>query len=87
MPSCTWAEKSGVYENFEGRIQPFELAIPPLEDTRSTGRIFWDLLGTPGTYTAVAARNSITKAGLTGYADLVIPRSTIKVEDMEFAAL
>jgi NADH-quinone oxidoreductase subunit G len=87
MPSCTWAEKSGVYENFEGRIQPFELAIAPLEDTRSAGRIFWDLLGTPGTYSAVAARQAMTNAGMTGYADLTIPRSTMRVEDMEFAPL
>jgi len=87
LPACTWAEKSGVYENFAGRIQPFEMAIAPVDDTRSAGRIFWDLLGTPGMYSAAAVRATMTKAGLAGYADVVVPRSTVRVDDMEFAEL
>ncbi len=87
MPSCTWAEKSGVYENFEGRVQPFEMSIAPLEDTHSAGRIFWDLQGTTGMYNAATVRAVMTKAGLAGYADLVVPRSSVKVDDMEFAEL
>jgi NADH-quinone oxidoreductase subunit G len=73
LPTCTWAEKSGVYENFDGRIQPFAQAIPPLEDTRATGRIFWDLLDLPDRYTAAAARALMAAEGLAEYANIAEP--------------
>ncbi|MEI8197416.1 MAG: molybdopterin-dependent oxidoreductase, partial [Phycisphaerae bacterium] len=87
LPACTWAEKDGVYENFAGLIQPFTQAIAPLEDTRSAGRIFWDLLGTPGTYSAAAARHQMAAAGLSGYAEIQPPAQTIRLDTMQFAEL
>jgi len=87
VPTCSWAEKSGVFENIDGQIQPFTQAIPPLEDTRGTGRIFWDLLGLPGAYTAAGARELMAAAGLAEYANIAEPVGTVKVEEMEFAAL
>jgi NADH-quinone oxidoreductase subunit G len=87
LPTVTWAEKSGVYENFEARVQPFAQAIPPLEDSRSTGQIFWDLLGHPGRYMPASVRATLATAGLAEYANLAEPTSAVKVEEMEFAEL
>ena len=44
MPSVTWAEKSGVFENIDGRIQRFERAIMPIEMAKSEGQIALDLM-------------------------------------------
>jgi NADH dehydrogenase/NADH:ubiquinone oxidoreductase subunit G len=87
LPTCSWAEKSGVYENLDGRIQPFAQAIPPLEDTRATGRIFWDLLALPGAYSAPHARTLMAESGLAEYASIAQPVGRVKVEEMEFAPL
>ena len=87
LPTCSWAEKSGVYENADGKIQPFAQAIPPLEDTRSTGQIFWHLLGESTHYAPAAARARMTAAGLPGYDHIAEPAGTVKVEQMEFATL
>ncbi len=44
LPSCTWAEKSGTFENARNILQVFEQAIPAKENTRSEGQIALDLL-------------------------------------------
>jgi NADH-quinone oxidoreductase subunit G len=87
LPTCSWAEKSGVFENVDGKIQPFLQAIPPLEDTRSVGQIFHDLLGFSGRYVAATARGTMAAAGLADYAKVVEPMGTVHVEEMEFATL
>jgi NADH-quinone oxidoreductase subunit G len=87
LPTVTWAEKSGVYENFAGVIQAFGQAIPALEDCRSTGQIFWDLLGNAGLYMAGSVRETLAGAGRSEYGDIVEPTSTVKVDDMQFAEL
>lgn len=43
LPSATWAEKSGTFENAAGRLQSFHAAIPVLEQARSEGQIALDL--------------------------------------------
>jgi NADH-quinone oxidoreductase subunit G len=87
LPTCTWAEKSGVFENYEGCIQPFAQAIAPLEDSRSTARIFWDLLGNSTPYSPRATRDLLSAAGLAEYAGIEEPPTTVHVEEMEFAPL
>ena len=87
LPTCTWAEKAGVYENNKGLIQPFAQAIAPLEETRSAGQIFWELLGNSGRYSAATVRSMMANAGLAEYANIQEPASTVAVEEMEFAAL
>jgi NADH-quinone oxidoreductase subunit G len=87
LPTCSWAEKSGVYENVDGRIQPFQQAIAPLDDTRSTGQICHDLLRQHGRYTAQGTRSAMAAAGLGDYAHIAEPTGTVHVEEMEFAAL
>ena len=46
LPSLTWTEKSGTFENVNGRIQSFEQAISPIEFGRSEGQIALDLMAT-----------------------------------------
>jgi len=87
LPVCTWAEKSGVFENFEGRIQAFVQAIPPLDETRSAGSIFWELLGNNGPYDVRTVRGLMVAAGLNDYGNVAIPEGELKVEEMQFAAL
>ncbi len=43
LPSCTWAEKAGTFENARNMLQAFEQAIPAKENTRSEGQIALDL--------------------------------------------
>ncbi len=87
LPSVSWAEKSGVFENFEGRIQPFVQAIAPMDGAHSTGQIFHDLLGASGRHHAGAMRQAMASAGLKEYAGVVEPVGTVHVEEMEYAAL
>ena len=87
LPVCTWAEKSGVFENYQGVIQPFAQAIAPLEGTRSTGSLFWQLLGLPGQYDPAAVRSMMADAGKLQYASVKLPERHEKIELMQFAEL
>ncbi len=46
LPSCTWAEKAGTFENINNRLQGFEQAIAPLEFSRAEGQIALDIIHT-----------------------------------------
>jgi NADH-quinone oxidoreductase subunit G len=64
LPSVTWAEKAGTFENIKGRLQSFNQAIPTLEFARPEGQIGIDLLaaaglGEPRRYSASATRQEI----------------------------
>ncbi len=48
LPTSTWAEKAGTFENAAGRLQAFEQAIAPLELTRPEGQVALDLLASAG---------------------------------------
>ncbi len=87
LPVCTWAEKAGVFENYEGRIQAFAQAVTPLEETRGAGDVFWDLLSQAGTYNAAAVRRLMVQAGLAEYADVSVPQREKGVELMQFVEL
>ncbi|MFZ5802388.1 MAG: molybdopterin-dependent oxidoreductase [Candidatus Omnitrophota bacterium] len=39
LPSATYAEKEGTFTNFEGRVQKFNLAFPPLGEARPEWQI------------------------------------------------
>ena len=43
LPSTTWAEKSGTFENAAGRLQTFQCAIPTPGDARAEAQIALDL--------------------------------------------
>jgi len=40
LPSATYAEKEGTFTNFEGRVQKFNKAVEPLDDSRPE----WEIL-------------------------------------------
>lgn len=44
LPSCTWIEKAGTFENARNMIQAFEQAIPPMEASTAEGQIALDLM-------------------------------------------
>ncbi len=44
IPSCTWVEKAGCFENAKGMIQAFEQAIPPVGLAKSESQIALDML-------------------------------------------
>jgi len=44
LPGATWAEKAGVFENVNGRLQAFEQAIPVRDGAKQEGQIALDLL-------------------------------------------
>ncbi len=44
LPSCTWLEKAGTFENAKNLLQAFEQAIPPVGLSKSEGQIALDLL-------------------------------------------
>jgi len=53
LPSVTWAEKGGTFENADGVLQSFERAIPPLGGAKSEGQLALEL--------AAAARGEPTR--------------------------
>jgi NADH-quinone oxidoreductase subunit G len=44
LPGATWAEKAGVFENADSRLQAFEQAIPVLAGAQCEGQIAMDLM-------------------------------------------
>ncbi len=48
LPSATWLEKAGTFENHAGKLQAFEQAIPVVEFARSEGQIALDLASALG---------------------------------------
>ena len=48
LPGATWVEKSGSFENVDGRQQHFEQAIPVIELAKTEGQIALDLLSVLG---------------------------------------
>jgi predicted molibdopterin-dependent oxidoreductase YjgC len=40
VPSAAWVERDGTFTNFEGRVQRFRAALPPLGEARP----MWDIL-------------------------------------------
>ena len=87
LPVCTWAEKSGVFENQAGLIQAFKQAIAPLDNTRSAGSIFWDLMDLAGTYDSAVVRRMMSDLGLAEYAAVTLPEHHEKIELMQFTEL
>ena len=56
LPSAFWAEKAGCWENYAGKIQAFDAAIPPLFGAIREGDVYYKLLGRSGFYNAEDVR-------------------------------
>ena len=61
MPSCTWAERSGCFVNCDGKIQPFESSIVPLEGCQRDGNYLYALAGEIGLYNAAKVREMMAE--------------------------
>ena len=74
IPSATWAEKAGTFENAGGRLQAFERAIEPIDYVKSESQIALDLIAaasgsTPAAYDPLATRKQM--ADLNGLSEFV----------------
>jgi hypothetical protein len=59
LPAAAWVEKDGCWENHQGKIQPFNAAVPPPHDVRREGDVYYRLLGRPGLYSATVVRREM----------------------------
>ncbi len=95
LPSATWAEKSGTFENVAGRLQAFDRAIAPIDFCKSEAQIALDLsalrAGTqPLIYNPANTRAEIAESrGLNVFVtDVHLPVAAPPVEsDMELVEL
>ena len=85
MPSATWAEKAGVFENAQNRLQAFERAVPVNPGALTEGQIAIDLtaaaLGEPGVAIFEDAAHTIVdeQPGMVpGSVTEVLPRSSTR---------
>ncbi len=61
VPSVSWAERAGSFMNFDGKIQPFEAAMAPLEGCQRDGQYLALIAGLPGLYNAARVREMMAK--------------------------
>ncbi|MAE63779.1 MAG: ferredoxin [Phycisphaeraceae bacterium] len=89
LPSVTWAEKSGTFENAANRIQAFEQAIDPIESARSEGRIATELLAQCGLSEPTAFDPQAVRREMGGvYLEIEPPPTAPQREgDMQYVAL
>jgi NADH-quinone oxidoreductase subunit G len=59
LPAAAWAEKSGTWENHQGKLQPFDAAVPPPEGAKREGDVYYTLLARPGMYHAESVRQEM----------------------------
>ena len=59
LPGAAWAEKDGCWENYQGKLQLFESAVPVPENARREGDVYVELLGTAGRYEAAKVRREM----------------------------
>ncbi len=62
LPAAGWAEKDGCWENYAGKIQPFEAAVPPPDGTRREGDVYLNLLQRREPYNAATIRREMGDA-------------------------
>ncbi|WP_428389700.1 molybdopterin-dependent oxidoreductase [Mucisphaera sp.] len=90
LPSATWAEKSGCFENVSNRLQAFERAILPVEGSQGEGQIALDLMAAgelagPKRYDAEAVR---AEMGGVFVSEVYLPEAeSIRETDLEYVSL
>jgi NADH-quinone oxidoreductase subunit G len=85
LPAAAWAEKAGVWENHQNKLQPFEAAVPPPGDATVEGAVYHKLLNRAGAYSAVSVRGEMGDA----FANIAAPKpeSEQVAPAVEFAEL
>ena len=83
IPSAAWAEKDGCWENYQGKIQAFDAAIPPPDGVRRDGDVYFYLLGRQGLYSAQQIRQEMGG----DFANVQLPSHKVDEPAFEFAEL
>jgi NADH-quinone oxidoreductase subunit G len=83
LPAAAWAEKSGSWENFAGKIQAFDAAIPPPAGAKREGAVYYKLLGRIGVYNADAVRAEMQEP----FASVKLPQEDVAEPAYEFVEL
>jgi NADH-quinone oxidoreductase subunit G len=83
LPAATWAEKEGCWENYQGKIQPFAAAAPPIEGVRREGDVYYALLGRTRLYNAHVVRQELGEP----FASLKLPTGREVSPAFEFVEL
>jgi len=61
VPGCSWAERSGSFVNHQGKVQPFEAGIAPIEGCQRDGNYLYQLTFEGGLYNAGKVREIMAK--------------------------
>ncbi len=83
LPSATWLEKSGTFENVTGRLQSFNRAITPMDFCKNESQIALELIAllggvSPVTYDSAGTREEMASIpGLEALADADQPSEAI----------
>ncbi len=83
LPAASWAEKSGTWENFAGKLQSFDAAILPVEGARREGDVYSRLLGRTGFFNAATVRSEMGAP----FADVPAPDAKREEPAFEFVEL
>jgi predicted molibdopterin-dependent oxidoreductase YjgC len=95
LPSATWVEKAGTFENADGILQSFERAIQPVDYCKSEAQIAIELLAMindqrPSQFNAAVTRQAMAAhAALDRFVSGVsLPKVPMAIEsDMNFVEL
>jgi NADH-quinone oxidoreductase subunit G len=94
IPSATWAEKSGTFENASNRLQAFERAISPIDFCKSEAQIALDVMAVRASvssvaYDAATTRREMGEAGMPEFVkDVHLPTAHEEVlSDMQLVQL
>ena len=83
LPSATWAEKDGTWENHQNRLQAFVAAITPADGTRREGDVYYAMLDRKGQYHAPSVRQEMGSP----FAEVTIPSEDAEEPAFEFVEL
>jgi NADH-quinone oxidoreductase subunit G len=83
LPSASWAEKAGSWENYAGKIQPFDAAVAPPNDSIREGDVYYKLLDKSGFYNADDVRAEMGEP----FASVKLPTEHVPEPAFEFVEL
>lgn len=90
LPTVTWMEKSGTFENAQGRLQVFEQAIPPCEFARPEGQVALNWMAAAGLEGSSLFDASKVRARMGGVfvGEVELPKKVSRADaDMQFVEL
>ncbi len=72
IASASWAEREGTFMNRQGRLQPFERAIPQIDGVKADGQFFFELAGERGLFRAGRVREQMAEK-VSAFGELHVP--------------